>query len=191
MIDLKKFNSEVMDILESVVVALVAVMIIFSLICRVYVVDGSSMKPTLTHGDRLLVSQLFYQPKQGDIVCLVAEGYGDKVLVKRVIATAGQTIDINGDNKVTIDGAVIDEPYVDLIVDEVLTTGNQLRYDDADTAKGTFQLPYTVKEGEVFVMGDNRDGSLDSRDDRVGPVSENYILGKMLFRIFPNTGVVK
>lgn len=188
---MKKFNSEVMDILESVVVALVAVMIIFSLLCRVYVVDGSSMKPTLTNGDRLLVSQLLYKPKAGDIVCLVAEGYGDKVLVKRVIATAGQTIDINNDNKVTINGKVIDEPYVDLMVDAILTSGNQLQYDEPDTAKGTFELPYTVKEGEVFVMGDNRDGSMDSRDNRIGPVSEKYILGKMLFRIFPNTGVVK
>ena len=70
---MKKFNRDVMDILESVVVALVAVMIIFTLVCRIYIVDGPSMNSTLAHGDRMLVSQLFYTPKQGDIVCFVAE----------------------------------------------------------------------------------------------------------------------
>lgn len=181
---MKKFNRDILDVLESVVIALVAVMIIFSLICRVYVVDGGSMNSTLSNGDRLLVSQLFYTPKQGDIVCLVAEGHDDKVLVKRVIAIAGQTIDINSDFKVTIDGAVLDEPYVDLVNDHF----GEMNYTEPYTLPGDFTLPYTVKEGEVFVMGDNRDNSLDSR--KLGPISEKHLLGKMLFRIYPNTGVV-
>ncbi len=182
---MKNFNRDLMDILESVVIALAAVMIIFTLVCRVYVVDGPSMNSTLAHGDRLLVSQLFYHPKQGDIVCFVAENHQKKVLVKRVIATTGQTVDVTPDFKVTVDGVVLDESYVDTVRD------NCFDYSHAAgcTHPNGFQFPYTVQEGEVFVMGDNRDNSTDSR--QLGAVEEKYLLGKMLLRIFPNTGVVK
>lgn len=182
---MKKFNRDIMDILESVVVALLAVMIIFTLVCRVYVVDGPSMNSTLAHGDRLLVSQLFYQPKQGDIVCFVAENHQQKVLVKRIIATAGQTVDITADFKVMVDGVVLDETYVDTVRDHCY----DLSHDAGCTHANGAQFPYTVQEGEVFVMGDNRDNSTDSR--QLGAVEEKYLLGKMLIRIFPNTGVVK
>ncbi len=171
---MKKLSRELMDILESVVVALVAVMVIFTLVCRVYVVDGDSMIPTLQDQDRLLVSQLFYQPKQGDIVCFVAEKHHQKVLVKRVIATEGQTVDITWNNRVTVDGVELDEDYL---------------ADGIHTSPKYFHFPYTVKEGEIFCLGDNRVNSTDSRD--LGPIGEEYLLGKMLVRLFPNTGVVK
>ena len=180
---MKKFNRDVMDILESVVVALV--MIIFTLVCRIYIVDGPSMNSTLAHGDRMLVSQLFYTPKQGDIVCFVAENHQQKVLVKRVIAVAGQTVDITPDYKVSVDGEILDEPYIDPHRDHCY----DMTHAAGCTHPAGVEFPYTVKEGEVFVLGDNRDNSTDSR--QLGAVEEKYLLGKMLLRIWPNTGVVE
>ncbi len=171
---MKKVTREIMELMDSVVIALVAVMVIFTLFFRVYVVDGSSMFPTLTNGDRLLVSQLFYTPKQGDIVCFVATNSEDKVLVKRVIATAGQTIDINEYYEVTVDGKVLEEDY--------LANGIY-------TVPKDFKFPYTVQEGEVFCLGDNRVNSKDSRD--LGAIETKYLLGRMLLRLFPHPGVVK
>ncbi len=171
---MKKYVDTIMELLDSVVVALVAVMVIFTLFCRVYVVDGDSMLSTLSENDRLLVSQFLYTPKQGDIVCFVEETKHNKVLVKRVIATAGQTIDIDPQGRVIVDGGELNEPYLD--------TGIY-------TSPKMFPFPYTVKEGEVFCMGDNRINSSDSRD--FGPVSTNDLLGRMLIRLFPNTGVVR
>lgn len=171
---MKKISREIMELMDSIVIALVAVMIIFTLVCRVYVVDGTSMVSTLSNGDRLLVSNLFYTPEQGDIVCFVARNNNDKVLVKRVIATEGQTIDITDDYKVTIDGELLEESY--------LATGIY-------TEPKNFDFPYTVKEGEVFCMGDNRVNSKDSRD--LGPIETKYLLGQLVLRLFPHTGVVK
>ena len=182
---MKTFNRDVTDILESVVVAIVAVMIIFTLVCRVYVVDGPSMNSTLSHGDRLLVSQLFYQPKQGDIVCFVAEDHHQRVLVKRVVATAGQTVDVTADYKLKIDDKVLDESYVDTIRDNCF----DYSHEPGCTHTNGFRFPYTVKEGEVFVMGDNRGNSVDSR--QLGAIEEKYLLGKLIVRIWPKMGVVK
>ncbi len=171
---MKKYVDTIMELLDSVVVGLVAVMVIFTLFGRIYVVDGDSMLSTLHEEDRLLVSQFLYTPKQGDIVCFVEETKHNKVLVKRVIATAGQTIDIDKTGSVIVDGAQLDEPYLDAGI---------------YTSPKAFSFPYTVKEGEVFCMGDNRVNSSDSRD--FGPVSTHQLLGRMLIRLFPNTGVVK
>lgn len=171
---MKKISREIMELMDSIVIALVAVMVIFTLICRVYVVDGTSMVSTLNSGDRLLVSNLFYTPEQGDIVCFVARNNNDKVLVKRVIATAGQTIDITDDYKVKVDGKVLEEDYLDAGI---------------YTEKKGYDFPYTVKEGEVFCMGDNRVNSKDSRD--LGPIETKYILGRLVLRLFPKTGAVK
>lgn len=171
---MKKLSKEIMELADSVVIALVAVMVIFTLFCRIYVVDGDSMKSTLYNQDRVLVSNLFYTPKQGDIVCFVAPEYHNKVLVKRVIATAGQTIDINSEDRVTIDGKVLEEDY---LAPGVYTTA------------GSFSFPYTVQDGEVFCLGDNRNNSYDSR--ALGPIETKYLLGRMLLRVFPNTGVVE
>ncbi len=172
---MKKYVNVIMELLDSVVVALVGVMVLFTLFCRVYVVDGDSMKSTLHENDRILVSQFLYTPKQGDIVCFVEETKHNKVLVKRVIATAGQTVDINEYGAVFIDGTQLDEPYLD----EGIYTAPKYGMD----------FPYTVKKGEVFCLGDNRVNSSDSRD--FGPVDNNKLLGRMLIRMFPNTGVVK
>ncbi|MBQ8894516.1 MAG: signal peptidase I [Clostridia bacterium] len=171
---MKKISREIMELLDSVVIALVAVMVIFTLICRVYVVDGTSMYSTLNDADRVLVSNLFYTPEQGDIVCFVAHNYSDKVLVKRVVATEGQTIDVTSDYRLMVDGKVLEEDYLDAGI---------------YTQPKGFAFPYTVQEGEVFCMGDNRVNSTDSRD--LGPIETKYLLGRLIVRLFPNTGVVK
>lgn len=180
---MKKITKEVMELLDSIVVALIAVMVIFTLVCRVYVVDGESMLETLQDQDRVLVSDLFYTPKQGDIVCFMADNYQDKVLVKRVIATEGQTVDITADYRVLIDGKELEEPYLDEYISG--KKGTVKNY----TAPNGYAFPYTVQKGEIFCMGDNRPGSLDSRS--LGPVETKYLLGRMLLRLFPHTGVVK
>lgn len=171
---MKKISLNLLELLDSVIVALVAVMVIFSLFFRIYVVDGDSMNSTLHHQDRLLVSQLFYTPKQGDIICFVAKDMNDKILVKRIVATEGQTVDITNDYKVMVDGVILQEAYLDAGI-----------YTDPKA----FSFPYTVKENEVFCLGDNRVNSKDSRD--LGPIEDKYILGRLIFRIFPNTGLVK
>ncbi len=171
---MKKINCELLEMIDAVVFALVAVMMVFTLLCRIYVVDGDSMKTTLLHEDRLLVSQLFYTPKQGDVVCFVAgENLSEKILVKRIIATEGQTIDITDDFRVMVDGALLEEDYLDLW---------------QSTDPKHFVFPYTVKEGEVFCMGDNRMNSKDSRD--LGPIETKYLLGKVVVRLMPNFGKV-
>ena len=130
------------------------------------------MLPTLVDKDRLIVSYLFYTPKNGDIVIVNNDNPAlEKVIVKRVIATEGQTVDIDFDNgEVKVDGKVLQEDYI-----------NNLTLLD----EGGHSYPVTVPENCVFVMGDNRQNSLDSRDSRVGFVPEDEILGKVSLRIFP------
>ena len=171
---MKNFTKTLLELMDSIIIALIAVMVIFSLFFRIYVVDGSSMYSTLKHQDRLLVSQLFYTPKQGDIICFVADDLDGKILVKRVIATPGQSIDITDDYRVMVDGVVLEEEYLDPGI---------------YTMPKSFNFPYTVLEDEVFCMGDNRVDSKDSRD--LGPIHNKYILGRLIVRLFPNTGIVK
>ncbi len=171
---MEKFKHTVMDVLEAIAWGLILVMLLFTFVCRTYQVDGHSMDTTLAHQDRILVSHLFYTPKQGDIVCFVAKDLDDRILVKRVIATAGQTIDVNTQNQVVVDGEVLEEDYL-----------NTWMY----TESNGFAFPYTVQRGEVFCLGDNRTNSRDSRD--LGPIETEYLLGKMIVRLAPNFGVVK
>ena len=180
---MKKTSRFFLELADSIVIALVAVMVVFTLVCRVYVVDGESMNNTLANNDRLLVSNLFYTPKQGDIICFLAENNDNKVLVKRVIAVAGQTIDINEQYQVTIDGVLLDESYLQEYVTD--RTGTRLNI----TLPKNFGFPYTVQEGEIFCMGDNRGNSKDSRD--LGAISTEYVLGRSIFRLAPNFGTVK
>ncbi len=169
-----KVISELYDLLDSVVLSAVCVLAIFTLVFRIFVVSGNSMYPTLKDGERLIVSGLFYDPRPGDIICFYNE-YKDEVLIKRVIATEGQTIDITDDYRVFVDGKELPEDYIG----------------DIDTHRLSTQMPYTVEKDCVFVMGDNRGDSMDSRDTRVGTVHENDILGRLVIRLFPRFGIVK
>ena len=166
----KKKSSEALDWLQCIVSALVVAILVFTFVARTTSVVGSSMVPTLEEGDLLVISRLFYQPKYGDIVVLRKESFMSDPIVKRVIATEGQTIDIDfQEGVVYVDGVALDEPYI-----------NSLTTEPED-----FTEPVTVPEGHVFVMGDNRNRSTDSRSSMVGCVDTRYILGKALFRFAP------
>ncbi len=158
------------DWLQCIVSAVLVGILVFVFVGRVIGVEGKSMLDTLQNTDRIVMSNLLYQPRYGDIVVLKTETYGDTPLVKRVIAVAGETIDIDFDTgDVMIDGQVIIENYIK----------------SATLTREDFEGPVTVPEGFVFVMGDNRNESTDSRDDRVGLVDTREILGKVLFVIIP------
>ena len=159
---------------ELFAVSIAFVMIILTCIARYSPVNGASMNETLQNGDMLILSNLFYTPKNGDIVVFESEVTGyDEPYVKRVIATEGQTVDIDFDTwTVTVDGKVPEwEQYATY-------KGIERVFYTADIT-----YPYTVPEGCVFVMGDNRWNSRDSRD--IGPVDTRTIIGHVIFRLFP------
>ena len=158
------------DWMQCIVSALIFGIMLFLFVGRVVGVDGWSMLPTLENRDRVLISNFFYTPKQGDIVILQAEAYDDEPLVKRVIATAGQTVDIDFQaGIVSVDGVALQEDYT-----------AELTYTQLD-----FHGPVTVPDGCVFVMGDNRNESTDSRDSRIGMVDTRCIMGKVYLILIP------
>ncbi len=185
----KSVINTVFDWYDIIVSAVVVIVLLFTFCFTVVGVDGSSMETTLhggekdnmtDHADRLIISNLFYTPKQGDIV-VISRNYGNafgeeakmsqEPIIKRVIATEGQTVDIDFENnKVYVNGEVLDEPYV---------CSPTVEYDNGVT------FPLTVEEGHVFVLGDNRAVSLDSRSSSIGQVDVRYILGKAMLRIMP------
>lgn len=158
---------------QSLVGSVLVVVAIFTFVIRMMGVDGHSMLNTLQHGDRLLVvnSMLYHDYKYGDIVILRKDDvFDDDPIVKRVIAVEGQTVDIDfAEGIVYVDGEALEEDYI---------------REPTYTAEGT-EFPLTVPEGSIFVMGDNRNGSSDSRDYRLGTVDTRYVIGKAAFLIFP------
>ncbi|NLA87071.1 MAG: signal peptidase I [Clostridiales bacterium] len=162
---------ELYDWLQCIVSAILCGILIFVFIGRVIGVDGSSMLNTLSHRDTVIMSNLFYTPKYGDVVVFKDDGFDrNKPLVKRVIATEGQTIDIDFDTgDVLINGRVIVEDYIREPTAERIDVSG----------------PVTVPKGCVFVMGDNRNESTDSRSDLVGMVDTRQILGKVLVVLIP------
>lgn len=187
---------------ETFCLALLGVVVVFTFICRFVTVQGPSMMNTLQDKDRLIISSLFYTPKGGDIV-VVQDSQEEEFrgpIIKRVIATAGETVDI--DNKtweITVthlDGSVevLDEVYANKVYTDTDGDGKDdslvpmtmeeyiSDYFYPDALKGD-DYPHVVKEGCVFVLGDNRTNSLDSR--YVGDIDSRKILGKAYVRIFP------
>ena len=160
-------------LLHDIVYMVAIVTLVFTFVIRLIGVDGSSMEPTLKHGDRLLVlNSLWYDDyKYGDIVILRKEGvFNNDPIVKRVIAVGGQTVDIDfSTGSVYVDGALLKEDYI-----------NELTFTPEGTA-----FPLTVPEGSIFVMGDNRNHSSDSRDSRLGTVDNRYVIGKAVLLAFP------
>ena len=176
-IEPKKPSQTVFEWLEIFIVSVAAVFILFSFVARIAVVDGNSMYPTLSHNDKLLVRQIFYEPKQGDIIVCQSVKYGlDKPLVKRIIATEGQKVRLDRENwKIYIDDFPLEEPY--LVIGEGMMVDWQYETDEI-----------TVPKGHVFVMGDNRNNSLDSRFYDVGYIDERYIIGQVIYRFLPFDG---
>ena len=166
----------VFDYVEMFAIAVAVVILLLSFVFRLTVVVGGSMEQTLQDGQVLVITNLFYKPKTGDIIVIqpMTSEYSN-LIIKRVIATEGQVVDIDFDTwTVTVDGVALDEPYVNRPSDpSIPMDGSYLSF------------PYTVEEGRVFVMGDNRNHSTDSRDIRFGPLDERYLLGKVLFCVYP------
>ncbi|WP_346704199.1 signal peptidase I [uncultured Agathobaculum sp.] len=169
-----RFSSELFSWGESLMAVLIFFVVVFTFFVRLIGVDGTSMYPTLQDRSIMLVSNLGYTPEKGDIVVLRKEGfYSDQPIVKRVIATGGDTIDIDpvtGD--VIVNGEVLDEPY---ILEKINTLERM----------GDLTYPQTVPEGCIYVLGDNRNGSTDSRWSSLGMVDERYVLGHVLSVVFP------
>ena len=173
----KNKGRDLYEWVQALVCSVLAVVILFTFVIRLIGVDGHSMVPTLQDGDRLLVlNSLLYDDYQyGDIVVLRKDTFLDEPIVKRVIATAGQTVDIDFDTgSVYVDGQLLKEDYI-----------NELTYLEEGT-----EFPLTVPEGSIFVMGDNRNHSSDSRDSRLGTVDARYVIGKAVFLAFPGPDIV-
>ena len=148
-------------------VGVVAVMLIFSFGFRVSGIEGTSMLPTLEDGDRVVLTAFDGKPERGQVVIITQPNAFGKPVVKRIIATENQTVDINfSTGDVYVDGVLLDEPYIN----------NPTINNDG------VSFPVTVPEGHVFVMGDNRQGSTDSRSEMIGFIDENYILGVVKYR---------
>ena len=163
-------KTDAFDWVQCVVTALLTCILLFIFVGRTVGVVGPSMESTLFEGDRLIISNLFYTPKQGDIVILRKDTFKDEAIVKRVIAVGGQTVNIDFDEGVVyVDGRALVEDYI-----------NEPTYRPLD-----FDDEITVPEGSVFVLGDNRNRSNDSRDERIGCVDVRYIIGKAIWRITP------
>ncbi|MEG1594000.1 MAG: signal peptidase I [Oscillibacter sp.] len=157
---------------QALVCSVLAVVLLFTFVIRLIGVEGTSMVPSLQDGDRLLVlnSLLYDDYKYKDIVILRKETFGQEPIVKRVIATAGQTVDIDfSTGSVWVDGVLLEEDYI-----------NELTF----TAEGT-EFPLTVPEGSIYVMGDNRNHSSDSRHSLLGTVDTRYVIGRAVFLAFP------
>lgn len=167
----------VLDWLEVIVGSAFAVILIFTFLFRVVIVDGNSMNCTLYNNDVILVSSILSQPQKGDIV-VVNSDYLDKTIVKRVIATAGQTVEIDyKNNKVSVDGEIISE--YDYIKEKIMQDNDKFdsKYFDKENEKYIYKVP----ENSIFIMGDNRNHSTDSRT--FGCVSADDVLGKVFFRV--------
>ena len=171
----KNIWKEIYAVLHDFCWILAAVTVLFVFLLRIVMVSGPSMTPTLLDGEyvALLNSPICGQYRQGDVVVATVPSFDPKQpIVKRVIATEGQTVDIDfGKGTVTVDGTVLDEPYI-----------NEPTY--TDFAQGQ-TYPLTVPEGCVFLMGDNRNHSTDSRHTAIGCVDTDYILGKVILRVLP------
>lgn len=164
------FSELFYDACDSLKGAIIAVFLIFALAFRVVGVDGDSMKNTLHDGDWVAVSGVTTDFERGDIVVVTQPWERNVPIIKRVIGVEGDTVYIDfSSGKVYINGEELYEPYI--------AEQTHLQYD--------VEFPVTVGKDEVFVMGDNRNDSLDSRSSKIGMIDVHYILGKAVFRLYP------
>ncbi len=184
--DIHYILSELFNLLETAAVILFCLILLYTYVLDHAQVQGSSMVPTLTDGDKLLMSRIYPEPQNGDVVIIDAQEAAlfqedgtlytsdglDKIIVKRVIAVGGQTVGIDFEEGI-------------VYVDDVPLAEDYAAMPTTTPHGGAFAYPITIPEGYVFVLGDNRDISKDSRYSDVGLIHESDIMGKVLFRIAP------
>lgn len=162
-----------LELLSILVKACCAAVLLFTFVFHIVTVDGTSMLPTLEDNDKLIIQQMFYTPKRGDIVVVTKETQADGPIIKRVIGVEGDLIDVDfSQGVITVNGAPLHEDYISEPIHR----------------RGNITFPQVVPEGCVFVLGDNRNGSHDSRWMDVGMVDTRYVMGRALFRLYPNFG---
>lgn len=164
-----RYKSRYRSVLRSTIYSLITVAAIAVLIATLWLpvlqVYGNSMTPTLQNGEIIFTVKVSeFEP--GDIISFY---YNNKILIKRVIACSGEWVNMDADGNVYVNGTLLDEPYLD-----------EKAFGDCN-----IELPYQVPEGRVFVMGDHRSTSVDSRNSAVGCVAQEQIVGKLLFRVWP------
>lgn len=166
-----RFRSTLRSTVYALITVAAVAVLVATLLLPVLQIYGSSMTPTLTDGDIVLsLKEADFQRQD-----IIAFYYNNKILVKRVIARAGEWVNIDEEGNVTVNGEPLEEPYVM----------------DKSLGECDIQLPYQVPEGRLFVMGDHRSVSVDSRSSAVGCVAEEQIVGKLIFRIWPISGFGK
>ena len=161
------------DIVNSVESAVIIIFLVFTFAFRAVGVVGESMLPTLSHGDWLAVTSYKSSYDRNDIIIITQPNALDEPLVKRIIAVGGDTIDIDFDEHIVyVNGKPVSESFIR----------------EPTSYRGDVSFPLSVPVGYVFVMGDNRNNSLDSRSEIIGLINEKYILGKAQYRVFPFSG---
>lgn len=169
----KKIISGIYEWVEEFMVAISVIVILLTVVIRVVTVSGTSMMPNYYHNDRLVISSYVGEVKAGDVVVIV--DVLEEPIIKRVIATEGQTVDIS-DGFVYVNGEALDN--------SIYNVKNGITYIES-SAVNPMEFPCTVPENHIFVLGDNRRVSNDSRYSEIGMVDERKVLGKAIFNIFP------
>ncbi len=170
-IHLKKSEgaASIYEWVHSLVFAVAIVVIILTFFLRLVDVSGPSMLDTLKSGDKVVITNFLYTPKDGDIVVISHGAVYSEPIIKRVIATEGESLDIDFETGVVkVNGKVVDEPYI-----------------KSKTLAGDNEIPSVVPKGKVFVMGDNRGLSMDSRSKKIGLIDINNVIGKARCVVFP------
>lgn len=165
------FVSGLFGWIHCLVICVVLIVALLVFVFRPVTVVGNAMEDTLKENDTIILTNFLYTPQQGDVVVINASSKGESTaIIARVIAVGGQSISIEEDkNRVLVDGKIIDEPYV-----------------KGDTDMGIeWDVPATIPDGYVFVLGDNREAAYDSRYQQIGLVHESDIIGKVQFLVFP------
>ena len=174
-----EFLSFCFELFESTVQAIIIVVFLMCFLFRTVNISGESMLPTLKNNDKVLIWQCGYSPKNGDVVVIRRGEKLDVPMIKRVIAVGGQIVDIDyNSGSVMVDGKKVEETYTK---------------ERALWLKGDVKLPFVVSEGYIWIMGDKRNNSTDSRFSEVGIIPYKDVVGKAVFRLFPleRIGVIK